>query len=87
VELDDCIAESQWVVYIIHCLRGKKPPIEIRQVGITYYHNLPYLVISYHVWRYPNILYHNLPYLEISQYTLTDNYLEGTTNLPNRLHG
>jgi hypothetical protein len=38
------------VVYIgVHCLRGKKPPVEIRQVEITYYHNLPYLVISYHV--------------------------------------
>jgi hypothetical protein len=68
---DDYIVEPQGVVYIgVHCLRGKKPPVEIRQVGITYYHKLPYVVLYYHVWRYPNILYHNLPYLKISQYTL-----------------
>jgi hypothetical protein len=60
----DCIAEPQWADYIgVHCLRGKKPPVEIRQVGITYYPNLPYLEVSQYS-------YHNLPYLEISQYTL-----------------
>jgi hypothetical protein len=53
----DYIVELQWTVYIgVHYFRGKKPPVEIRQVGITYYHNLPYLVISYNAWRYPNIL-------------------------------
>jgi hypothetical protein len=44
------IYEPQWVVYIgVHYLRGKKPPVEIRQVGIIYYHNLSYLTISYPV--------------------------------------
>jgi hypothetical protein len=56
-------------LYRVHCLRGNKSPVEIRQGGITYnpnlpyleisqytHHNLPYLVISYHTWRYRNIL-------------------------------
>jgi hypothetical protein len=44
------IYEPQWVVYIgVHYLGGKKPPVEIRQVRIIYYHNLSYLTISYPV--------------------------------------
>jgi hypothetical protein len=43
----DCIAEPQWADYIgVHYSRGKKPLVETRQVGVTYYPNLPYLEIS-----------------------------------------
>jgi hypothetical protein len=28
-------------------VRQEAPPVEIRQVRITYYYNIPYLVISY----------------------------------------
>jgi hypothetical protein len=47
MELDDCFVEQQWMIYTgVHCLRGNKPLIVIRQIMITYYHNLPYLKIS-----------------------------------------
>jgi hypothetical protein len=54
-------------------LRGKKPPVEIRQVGITYDPKLPYMEISqYTLIRQVGITHDpNLPYLEISQCTLT----------------
>jgi hypothetical protein len=45
----------------VHYLRAKKPPVEIRQVGITYDPNLPclrYPNTLYHIWRYPSILQH-----------------------------
>jgi hypothetical protein len=48
----------------VHCLQGKKPLIEIRQVEVTYDLNLPYIGISQYT----------LPNLEISQYTLS--YME-----------
>jgi hypothetical protein len=32
-----------------YCLRGKKSPVEIREVEITYFSSLPYLEISYHI--------------------------------------
>jgi hypothetical protein len=61
--MTDCIVEPQLVDYIgVHCLRGRMSPIEIRQVGIIYYPNLPYMEVS----PYSIITYH----IEISQYTL-----------------
>jgi hypothetical protein len=77
-----------WADYIgVHCLRGKKPPIEIRQAGITYDPNLPYLEISQYslaLIRQAGITYDpNLPYLEISQYTLTFIRQAGITYDPN----
>jgi hypothetical protein len=54
-------------------LRGKKPPIEVRKVGITYDPNLPYMEISqYTLTRQVGITHDpNLPYLEISHYVVT----------------
>jgi hypothetical protein len=44
---------ASWADYIrVHCLRGKKPLVEIRQAGITYL----YMILIYHTWRYLNIL-------------------------------
>jgi hypothetical protein len=30
----------------------QESPVDIRQVGITYYSNIPYINVSYHIWRY-----------------------------------
>jgi hypothetical protein len=30
----------------------QESPVDIRQVGITYYSNIPYINVPYHIWRY-----------------------------------
>jgi hypothetical protein len=42
---DGIVEPCGQISIVVHCLRSKKPPVEIRQVEVTYDPNLPYIGI------------------------------------------